>query len=286
MTITAKQLESRRNHLGGSDIAALFGMSPFLTKYDLWLDKTGKLTPEQSTKKHLQLGNDFEPIILNIASRTLGKLRRNQYRSLKPELPLAVNTDAIAEDKDDCPVEGKSNGIFWPVEETWGEPGTDQVPDRVNLQAHAQMMCCRKDTCYVPALFWGLKFELYVVHLDAGIAARIAEAAVDFWQNHIVKDIPPKKTSPSLAVAKRMIRQPNSVCDIEPDLVAAWLTAQGARLAAQKEEDAAKAAVLGALGGCEAGRFADREVTYFEQSRTGYTVKPAKYRVLRTRKVQ
>lgn len=284
MTITAKQLEARRNHLGGSDIAALFDMSPFVTQYDLWLDKTGKLSPEDSTKKHLQLGNDFEPIIMNIAARHLGKLKRNQYRSLKPDLPLAVNTDAIAEDKDGCPVEGKTNGVFWPVEETWGEPGTDQIPDRVNLQAHAQMMCCKKHTCYVPALFWGLKFELYVVHLDADIADRIAAKAVDFWQNNVLADIPPERTSPSLAVAKRMIRQPDTECDIDPDLVAKWLTANGARLAAQKVEDKAKAAVLGALGGCEAGNFGDRQATYFEQSRAGYTVGPATYRVLRTRK--
>ena len=34
--------------IGGSDVAAIFGISPWKTPLDLWLEKSGKLLPNES----------------------------------------------------------------------------------------------------------------------------------------------------------------------------------------------------------------------------------------------
>jgi len=41
MALTTEQREIRRRYLGSSDIAAIFGMSPWKSAYDVWLEKTG-----------------------------------------------------------------------------------------------------------------------------------------------------------------------------------------------------------------------------------------------------
>ncbi len=43
-------LESRRTGLGGSDIAAVLGLSPFATPHDVWLDKLGKAPQQEETE--------------------------------------------------------------------------------------------------------------------------------------------------------------------------------------------------------------------------------------------
>lgn len=44
---TAEWLEMRRSHIGSSDIAAILGISPWKTSYELWLDKTGRLKEDE-----------------------------------------------------------------------------------------------------------------------------------------------------------------------------------------------------------------------------------------------
>ncbi len=175
MGITAFQRQQRRHHLGSSDVATLFGLNPFQSQYDMWLEKTGQLEPDQSKKECLDTGNEFEPIILRRAQMVLGPLKRNQYRSAKRlGLPLGANIDALALEHGGRPVEAKTSGLFWPVKEVWGEEGTDQVPDRVSVQSHVHMITTDTDLCYVPALFWGLRFSMYEVPRDEAMVTMMS----------------------------------------------------------------------------------------------------------------
>ena len=38
--------ELHSQHIGGSDVAALFGLSPYSSRWQLWMEKAGKLPPE------------------------------------------------------------------------------------------------------------------------------------------------------------------------------------------------------------------------------------------------
>ena len=51
----------RAKHIGGSDVAALFGLSSFSTRWQLWMEKSGKLPPEDlSNNKAVQAGTFLE----------------------------------------------------------------------------------------------------------------------------------------------------------------------------------------------------------------------------------
>lgn len=57
-------LAQRTKGIGGSDVAAIMGLSPWHTPVEAWLEKTGGAQPDDiSDKPYVQFGNIMEPII-------------------------------------------------------------------------------------------------------------------------------------------------------------------------------------------------------------------------------
>ncbi len=277
MPITTWQRQQRRNQLGSSDVAALFGLNKFATAYDVWLEKTGQLENEKENDA-MALGNDFEPVILKRVERELGPLKRNQYRSAKERgLPLGSHIDAIVI-ASGRPVEAKTSGIWWPVEETWGEPGTDQVPDRVLIQAHVHMICSDTDLCHAPKMGWGMKQDLYEVPRDEDMVRQICDYTSAWWQKHVVEGQTPAGM-PKLETVKRRIREADKSVALPEDLVRKWRRAVKLGTKVEHLKEQALAAVLTALGDAEIGTCALGTVTYLAQQKNGYVVQP---KVLRT----
>jgi len=78
-------LEERRKGVGGSDIAAILGLSDFSTSYDVWLSKINKA--EDKTNRYMEAGRVLEPFIGNwFADRTKRKFRDTHVRSAKKEV--------------------------------------------------------------------------------------------------------------------------------------------------------------------------------------------------------
>lgn len=278
MPITARQKQQRKHHLGSSDVATLFGLNPFQSQYDIWLEKTGQLEEDTTTKPWLEAGNDFEPIILNKAAKVLGKLQRAQYRSAKKMgLPLGANVDALALEHGKRPVEAKTVGLFWPVDEAWGEPGSNEVPDRVSIQCHVHMITTDQDLCYVPALQWGLKFAMYEVGRDEGMVSLIKNIAAEWWDRHVVGMTVPEGT-PSIEIIKRVKRTPEKAVTVAAELVERWRRFSAAEGKVRKMKEAAQAQVITALGDAEYGTCELGTVSYLLHQQSGYTVASKSYR--------
>lgn len=282
MTITATQREQRRKHLGSSDMAAVMGFDPFKNAHDVYLEKTGKLEDEKSDKAIFKRGNYMEFALLQFAEDELGELVRNQYRSAKIRgIPIGTNIDAIL-NATGAPIEAKSQG--WYAPEYWGEPGTDEIPDRAIIQSHCHMICTDTQFCHVPVYLAKREFLMYGVSFDADIAGNITDAAVAFWNDHVLKDIPPENVTPSLATLKRVIRTPETVAELDPDIVKQWQMFNDAKLGAERAANAYKAIVIAALGQADGGKCSLGTLTYFEQNRKAYSVEAGKYRVLKFKK--
>ena len=49
--------------VGGSDVAAIFGLSPWMTPLELWMVKKGRMkAPMKSNQEQLEMGHMLEPI--------------------------------------------------------------------------------------------------------------------------------------------------------------------------------------------------------------------------------
>jgi len=177
MPITKTQLERRTAHIGSSDMAAILGLDPFRNAYDVYLEKTDKLEPLVETEV-MQAGSMFEDGVLQFAETKLGKLIRNQYRSAKDRgIPLGANIDALVSGNGN-PVEAKTAGLFGPLMEVWGAQDTDEVPDRVIIQAHVHMLCADKDVCHIAAFLGGRGINIKKKKKKKTVADIVTENAI------------------------------------------------------------------------------------------------------------
>ena len=95
--------------IGGSDVAAIFGISPWKTPLDLWLEKSGKLMPDESENMwQKEMGHLLEPVVAQMyAFRTGHRVITDTYLYQHALYPWALaNIDYGMEDKDTKEVGG------------------------------------------------------------------------------------------------------------------------------------------------------------------------------------
>ena len=75
-------LKSRKAGVGGSDMSTILGLNAFKTPYELWLEKTGRVEPEDiSDKWAIVKGNALENEL------------RKRFRAQHPEMIVTDGTD-------------------------------------------------------------------------------------------------------------------------------------------------------------------------------------------------
>ncbi len=266
--LTDKQLQKRQYNVGASDIESLFE-----DEYRLWLEKTGKLEPEPATDA-MVAGQLLEPTVIAWAETKLGKIKRGGERRLKGTL-LLVHLDGIT--GDGIPVEAKTAGICGGYPVGWGEPDTDEVPERIILQVHGQMMATNTDMVYVPALIGGKGFCMYHVKRDKEIIDMITER-IEQFEKRVRDNIPPEQIKISLDVARRIRRVPEKTTRITAkELVEQFEAYKETESEAKKEKERVQAQILAMMGDAELAYLddmPDKVCTYFGTDRKGYVVKP------------
>lgn len=254
--ITERQRQVRNQGIGASEVAAVLGLDPWRSAYDLWLLKTEKHEESGADRdgtEAQEIGNLIEDTTAALAERRLG------CRLVKPTATykadngvMFANLDRQVEvarrGADNC--ELKSTGLL----DGWGEEGSDEVPERVVIQVTAQMVCSGAVLSHVARLLGrhGFSFAMYRVEFDARLAAIIEERVCDFWHKHVERDIPPDGSVPSVAAISHIRREPGKVITLtDQAVVRAFAAARDARKAAEEQEDKAKAELLAALGDAE-----------------------------------
>jgi putative phage-type endonuclease len=273
MTITAEQREARKLAIGASDMAAILGLDPYRTSFDVWLEKTNKLDPTlEKTNQAIELGNHLENYVLDLAANELGEIERSPATISRPDLYMACNLDArtIA---DGVPVEAKTAGMVGPIVDNWGPAFTDLVPEKHIIQTHVQMICTEKEVSYIPALLGGRGFFIYRILENDAISDVIKNTAADFWTRFVMTDTPPDNSLPTIEVIKRIKRTPGQTVEVDGEIMAAVVKAIEDRKEAEEFEEKAKAALFAMMGTAEGATSPVGSCTYLEQSRTNIDAK-------------
>jgi len=264
MAITEKQLAARDSGLGSSEVAAILGRCQYRTPWDVWAVKTGRAEP-QPTNEAMRLGTALERVLLDLASEELGK------KVVAPTATfvrgaLRANIDGMVEKfaKGGHIVEAKTTSVT----DGWGAPGTAEVPERVMLQIHHQMICAESPRAYVARLSgaFGFSFALYTIDRNEDLCTEIEARCEEWWQRHIVEGKEPDAPA-SLETLARVYRRPVEVT-LDSTLIAKERIAKTNLEAAEKAYDEAKAAVIKALGDADAGTDGTFGVKYISASRT------------------
>lgn len=192
LSLTDAQIEQRRSGIGGSEIAAVVGMSPFASPMQVWLEKVHGERREQNDR--MRLGVLLEPVVLALyvdetgAELTLAEsLGTLQHPTVRHAL---ATPDAIAlVDGERRLVEAKA--CAWRKRGEWGEPGTDEVPPHYLLQVQWTMAVAGLERADVAVLFGGEKLERYEVRADPELQEWLIAESGRWWVRHVDGREPP-----------------------------------------------------------------------------------------------
>jgi len=228
-------LARRRAGIGGSDISAILGLNQYKSQYSLWLDKTGRAPDEDrdaAAQERMYWGTTLEDVVAkHYATKLNVRVQRINEMLRHPSCEIAVaNIDrAVVADGSRArwdPKAGRVAGAERLLEvktahamaingAQWGEPGTDEVPQSYWLQCQWYMGIAGLERADIAVLFGGQRFVVYTLAADP-IFNDLLESARDWWQRHVVADIPPDPSTED--DARRMWRSHVAGRDLIVDL--------------------------------------------------------------------
>ena len=264
MPITPQQKENRRKHIGASEVAAVLGLSPYRTPYDVWLEKTGKITDTDEETEAAGLGNMIEGPLLDWGAAELGvTIIKNQQR-VHPGGVLMASHDSLITGKAES-IEAKTAGIANPqylrlIKDTpddWGREETDEVPRLYYIQGQAQAAVSTLAVVHFAALVAGRGRLLYHVPADPQLIDIILTRCTEFWVKCVQADTPPDGTYPTPEIGRLRVRVPGKVMMLPAGPIAAFVAAKAQAKAAAEAAESAEGVLLASMADAEAAQDAD-----------------------------
>ena len=290
--------------IGGSDVGAILGLSPFKTKLDVWRGLV--LHDRDNTESPaMALGNRFEAPVLDAYRRTLPEGSEVNKPPMVVRGWRRASVDSIATiDRWRRIVEAKTTAHG----DDWGETGTDQVPLHYQTQCLWYMDLYEIDETDVPVLIWpepykarellglapaeivqALGIKVLRVDYNKALADKIRSEVEAFWTDHVEAQVPPAPVD--LADAKRnWWAATGKSIEAEPRLIELLLEHDKIKQAAdelERRKEASEFELRRLIGDAETvTRDGKPIVSLKTTTRAAYTAQVAetKYRSLRTLK--
>ncbi|WP_445297975.1 YqaJ viral recombinase family nuclease [Geobacillus sp. FSL W8-1251] len=182
-------LQARTCGLGGSDASVVLGLNRYKTPFELWLEKTGQVTPQSSTSEAAYFGTLLEDLVAKEFEKRSGKKVRKRnamFQHPEHEFILANIDRFIVGEK--AILECKTASAFLAKE--WEG---DDIPEAyiVQMQHYLGVLGPEYKKGYFAVLIGGQKFIWKEIERDDELIEMIFQAEIDFWNNHVLKKNPP-----------------------------------------------------------------------------------------------
>jgi putative phage-type endonuclease len=175
--------ELRKKHVGASESAALFGLLPWITPWQLHMQKSGKLdAPDLDSVKHISAGKHFEPAVAGWASQkfgiTLNKVRRYLIDDECNGMGASLDFEQTGTGER-IPTELK-----WVVrtDDAWEYEGDTivQAPEYYLIQIQHQLACAGANRGQLIAFING-DVRRAVYERRPGVIKALRERIAEFW---------------------------------------------------------------------------------------------------------
>jgi hypothetical protein len=250
--------------LGGSDLAALLGRSPWGTPFTLYARIVsaleGRAVPHEDSAPKRR-GRVLEKAVLNLYAEETGARLLPGPKLTHPRLQyVRASLDALADENGVQVVDAKTGGLS--EVRKWGEAGTDEVPEYILYQmtwygglAGLADVVQRRDS--VVAALVGGDLRVYHVPWDGELFGMLEQAVERFWVDHVLPRKPPPMTDPLVELPSIGALYPRHAGDArewsslspeDEDWFRRWLFYRGERKkveALQKEAEARVRMLLG-----------------------------------------
>lgn len=189
----------RRTYIGSSDAAAIMGLGAFeRTALSTYLEKLGEMPIEIDAghRRFLDRRKRFEsPIVQMLKEDFDGEIVNvnKRYRDREHSFMAAeVDFEWRDEDGDIQNGEIKTCSPFaFGERQGWGEPGTSDIPVTYACQVMYSLMITGRRRAIVAALVGLDDMKFYRIDRDDETIATLRAESVRFWNEHVLKRIPP-----------------------------------------------------------------------------------------------
>lgn len=266
-------LERRRKGIGGSDMAAIMGLSPFRSPMDVFLDKIGE-APDVEETPAMYWGTQLEDLVAREFARQTGyKVQRRSQLYEHPTIPYLIgNIDRLVLNHPEGPaiLEAKTTNAF--NARDWAD---GQAPLHYLVQLQHYLNITGYQHGYLAVLIGGNDFRIVPVQRDEALIAQMHEAAEAFWL--CVQTATPPLVDGSEATAqalKALYPASNGQLVALPDEAAQWLTqradAKEAITDAEKLLTEAENHLKALIGETDGGTLNGYTVTWKSATRKGF----------------
>lgn len=220
----------RGSYIGGGDIAAIIGVNPYRTPYDVYLSKIGEAPPAKPDPQRdarLKRGKLWEPIVVQMLREEHGiEIVAQNARYVDPEFAYMAAEIDFEWTRDGAPVmNGEIKSVHPLAAKGWGDAESDEVPMQYAAQSMWGLMVTGRELCQYGVVFGADDLTLYHVRADDETIEWLRTEARRFWNEHVLKRIPPPpKTFGDLA--KRWPRDRGTTIECTPEIAAMFSTWQ------------------------------------------------------------
>jgi putative phage-type endonuclease len=250
--------ELRKKHVGGSEVAALFDACSYMTHFELWLKKSGKISSEIEDNDRMMWGRLLEEgVAQGVAIKKGWKIMKPDFYLVSDDTQgMGCTPDRIIGARSN---DNKSTGllqikvvdkfVFMKWED--GEP-----PLQYQLQLQHELGCGSYKWGALAVLVGGNELHVFEYDRHEAVIAKIKAAITSFWRSvdrgeepkavaddyDVVKDLYPLKAGKEIDLSK----------DNElPDLCSKALRYAEERKRYEKAEKECKAEIIRKIGDAE-----------------------------------
>jgi putative phage-type endonuclease len=216
-------LALRGKDITSTDVAALFELSPYKTRLQLWHQKTGGLSDTVEENERMRWGNRLQDAIARGIAEDMGwDVRARNVYSRIDERRIGSSFDFEILGHEDGPglLEIK-NVDFLVFRDKWSdEDGVVEAPAHIELQLQHQLLVTGRSWGVIAALVAGNTIKYCIRKADPEVHAQILDEVARFWVS-VESGVAPEPHYPEDAnvVAKLHARaNPGEVIDATGDM--------------------------------------------------------------------
>lgn len=254
-------LELRKKDVTSTESAALFGMSPYLTHFDLWHRKRTGIVPEFKTNDRMAWGNRLEAAIAyGIAEEQGWEVKPMKEYMRDPDARMGSSFDFVITNLGE-PVHLEIKNVdYLAFRDGWIEhdDGSIEAPEHIELQVQHQMAVSGFKRSFIGAFIGGNRGEVIERHRDYDVIAAIRAKVANFWRT-VDAGLEPDPVMPGDAevlIRLNQYAQPGKILSADGDdtlaqLIEEYKAAAAAEKNASEDKDVAKAEIFKHIGDAE-----------------------------------
>ena len=217
-------LEYRRTGIGGSDAAAIYGESPFVTCRDLYYDKRKIVAAVDDEDNWVQkeIGHLLEDLVAKIFHVKTGyRIFKKSMMFRHPLYPFMIaDVDYFVELPDGTIAILEIKTTNYNNQGQWWQYGKEVVPKHYEYQGRHYMCVMNLNRVYYCCLYGNSFDEVIIRHIDRDLSMESEMIALedDFWLNHVTAEVAPPYTEDGGMVIESISRHYGAADREAPDV--------------------------------------------------------------------